>query len=81
MRTEIETNPEVVRLTAMLVRWDKSFPDDRGDLPADLVSNDGQRYKPHMRDTLKRRIFAAIHEIEFTNPFNKVDEWLYKCWR
>ena len=29
-------------------------------------------------DTIKRRIFAIEHEIAFSNPFNEVDETLYR---
>jgi len=33
--------------------------------------------KQHITNILRRRIFAATHEIEFTNPFGEVDETLY----
>jgi hypothetical protein len=34
--------------------------------------------KQHITDILRRRLFAIEHEITFTNPFNEVDETLYR---
>lgn len=34
--------------------------------------------KQHITDIIRRRIFALEFDIIFTNPFNEVDETLYR---
>ncbi|WP_156359348.1 hypothetical protein [Sphingomonas sp. Leaf242] len=76
---------EIARLERSLARWEKAFPPNFSTTvqfnPCYEPDFD-EIYKPHAGDVLKRRIFALVHEIKFTNPFaDETDEFLYRCSR